>query len=253
MKNILIINNGIVDLLSCSNNNSNTFYINNNLIDQSLWVGDGDYIYTDSGVDFTITKVSAINAGDNVMLQKIDDTHYIFVTIEASGNIVTGVKGSNESSYRTGNVNITKDNIGLGNVDNTADANKLVAYAAVSDRATRADIATYANNDSLGNNISDTYAKKRDFMTRTYHSGIMSFTAGGLGVQGAQTSVDIRVTGYTPIVVSISYCEDSSKYIPLVMFGSSNALVYVNLYRATTSAFTSAGDAVNFIVAYVKD
>lgn len=33
---------------------------------------------------------------------------------------VTGVKGSAESSYRIGNVNITKANIGLGNVENTA-------------------------------------------------------------------------------------------------------------------------------------
>jgi hypothetical protein len=31
---------------------------------------------------------------------------------------VTGVKGDNESSYRSGDVNITKDNIGLGNVGN---------------------------------------------------------------------------------------------------------------------------------------
>lgn len=42
---------------------------------------------------------------------------------------VTGVKGNAESSYRQGNVNITKENIGLGNVDNTADANKNVASA----------------------------------------------------------------------------------------------------------------------------
>lgn len=40
---------------------------------------------------------------------------------------VTGVKGSNETSYRTGNVNISKANIGLGSVDNTADANKPVS------------------------------------------------------------------------------------------------------------------------------
>lgn len=31
---------------------------------------------------------------------------------------VTGVKGNSESTYRTGNVNITKTNIGLGSVDN---------------------------------------------------------------------------------------------------------------------------------------
>ena len=40
------------------------------------------------------------------------------------------VKGDAETSYRTGNVNITPANIGLGNVNNTADANKSVASAA---------------------------------------------------------------------------------------------------------------------------
>ena len=43
---------------------------------------------------------------------------------------VTGVKGNSESSYRTGNVNITAPNIGLGNVNNTADAAKTVLKAA---------------------------------------------------------------------------------------------------------------------------
>ena len=40
----------------------------------------------------------------------------------AQVNTITGVKGGNESSYRTGNVNITKDNVGLGNVVNTGDS-----------------------------------------------------------------------------------------------------------------------------------
>lgn len=39
------------------------------------------------------------------------------------------VKGNAEANYRTGNVNITPANIGLGNVNNTADANKSVASA----------------------------------------------------------------------------------------------------------------------------
>lgn len=37
---------------------------------------------------------------------------------------VTGVKGGAETDYRIGNVNITKANIGLGNVDNTSDSTK---------------------------------------------------------------------------------------------------------------------------------
>ena len=47
----------------------------------------------------------------------------------AQKNTVTGIKGNSESSYRTGNVNITKANIGLGNVDNTSDTNKPVSTA----------------------------------------------------------------------------------------------------------------------------
>ncbi|AXF52291.1 MAG: receptor binding protein [Caudoviricetes sp.] len=42
---------------------------------------------------------------------------------------VTGVKGSSETDYRKGNVNISKENIGLDKVDNTADVDKKVAQA----------------------------------------------------------------------------------------------------------------------------
>lgn len=45
------------------------------------------------------------------------------------GGVVTGVKGEAESEYRLGQVNITKANVGLGNVDNTADMDKPVSTA----------------------------------------------------------------------------------------------------------------------------
>ena len=47
----------------------------------------------------------------------------------AQVNTVLGVKGGDESVYRTGNVNITKTNIGLGNVDNTSDLDKPISTA----------------------------------------------------------------------------------------------------------------------------
>ena len=47
----------------------------------------------------------------------------------AQVNSVTGVKGGAETDYRTGNVNITKANVGLGNADNTSDADKPVSTA----------------------------------------------------------------------------------------------------------------------------
>ena len=77
----------------------------------------------------------------------------------AQVNTITGVKGGSESTYRTGNVNITKANIGLGNVDNTADANKSVNYATSAGSATS---ATKATQDGNGKVISSTYETKTD-------------------------------------------------------------------------------------------
>lgn len=47
----------------------------------------------------------------------------------AQVNTVFGVKGSSEVTFRVGNISISKENIGLGDVDNTADAVKRVASA----------------------------------------------------------------------------------------------------------------------------
>ncbi len=47
----------------------------------------------------------------------------------AVSGMVSGVKGNSENAYRHGNVNLTKANIGLGNVDNTSDAQKPVSNA----------------------------------------------------------------------------------------------------------------------------
>ena len=44
----------------------------------------------------------------------------------AQVNTILGIKGSNEIKYRIGYIEITKDNIGLGLVDNTPDKDKNV-------------------------------------------------------------------------------------------------------------------------------
>lgn len=45
------------------------------------------------------------------------------------GGDVTGVKGAAETNFRKGNVSISPANIGLGNVNNTADADKPISSA----------------------------------------------------------------------------------------------------------------------------
>ena len=99
---------------------------------------------------------------------------------------VTGVKGDAESAFRKGNVNITKANIGLGNVDNTADANKSVASA------------VKATQDGDGNVIKSTYATKTEVtnglngkLDKTGGSITGNLTIGGnLAVNGTTTTID---------------------------------------------------------------
>lgn len=106
--------------------------------------------------EFTTTTDFAEGAGNTIPLgsnvYKNSDGKWDVL----AGSPVTGVKGSEETSYRRGNVNITKENIGLGNVDNTADSEKRVSYAT---SAGSADSATKSSNDSANQKITSTYIK----------------------------------------------------------------------------------------------
>ena len=106
--------------------------------------------------EFTTTTDFAEGAGNTIPLgsnvYKNSDGQWDVL----AGSPVTGVKGSAETAYRRGNVNITKENIGLENVDNTADSEKRVSYAT---SAGSADSATKASNDSANQKITSTYVK----------------------------------------------------------------------------------------------
>lgn len=66
-----------------------------------------------------------------------------------AGNPVTGIKGNEENVYRKGNVNIRKEDIGLGNVDNTADKDKPVSTAM------QEALDTHTNNSTIHLTASD--------------------------------------------------------------------------------------------------
>lgn len=51
------------------------------------------------------------------------------IEIGTQVNTVIGVKGNAENNYRTGEINISPADIGLGNVDNTSDADKPISTA----------------------------------------------------------------------------------------------------------------------------
>lgn len=87
---------------------------------------------------------------------------------------VSGIKGNAESTYRTGNVNITATNIGLGNVNNTADSDKSVKHATT---ANNASYTNYINNvdDVDGHEIEIGYkAPVTDYTKLNYIAGFTS-------------------------------------------------------------------------------
>lgn len=95
----------------------------------ALSEADGGSMYNISD-QFTTTAEFKEGAGNTIPaganVYKTEDGKWDVL----AGTPVTGVKGSAESEYRRGNVNITAENVGLGNVDNTADSAKSVKYAA---------------------------------------------------------------------------------------------------------------------------
>lgn len=88
---------------------------------------------------------------------------------------VSGIKGNAESTYRTGNVNITATNIGLGNVNNTADKDKSVKHATTADNAS---YTNYVNNvdDVNGHEIEIGYSSNpvTDYTKLNYIAGFTS-------------------------------------------------------------------------------
>ena len=81
---------------------------------------------TDADIVKYDNTTSQLNATD--VKGAIDELKENIDTITGGGT-VTGVKGEAEETYRSGQVNITRANIGLGNVDNTSDMNKPVSTA----------------------------------------------------------------------------------------------------------------------------
>lgn len=75
------------------------------------------------------TTYGLASQSSNGLMSSTDKTKLDGIESGAQKNTVLGVKGGSESAYRTGNVNITKANIGLDNVDNTSDEDKPVSAA----------------------------------------------------------------------------------------------------------------------------
>lgn len=102
----------VADLVDAYTNGLGITISANNEISIKIVVGNGLSVDTD-GIKMaavTTTTNGAMLSSDKIKLDGIENG--------AQKNTVTGVKGDDEATYRVGNVNITKANIGLSNVDN---------------------------------------------------------------------------------------------------------------------------------------
>lgn len=107
-----------------------------------------------------------------------------FPTSMPASDVYAWAKAPTKPSY-------SKAEVGLGNVDNTADSAKSVKYATSAGSATKAstaDSATKATRDSAGNQINTTYIKNLSVSGRT-----ITFTKGD-GTTGTITTQDTNTT-----------------------------------------------------------
>lgn len=114
-------------------------------------------------------QVTLEDASGNYTANNVEGALSELATKVASAGKVDDVQDVNGSSIVTNKIaKLTKAAVGLGNVDNTADANKSVKHATSADSATTATSATTANSatkatqDASGNVITSTYATKTE-------------------------------------------------------------------------------------------
>jgi hypothetical protein len=162
-----------------------------------------------------LPAVSSVSAGDMYNISDEFVTTYDFVegagiTEPAGSNVykteagkwdvlagspVTGVKGANETTFRRGNVNITKANVGLGNVDNTADANKSVKYATSAGSAsTSAKVSNKLTITSPINEYNDLYFRDEIITEAIEYDGSSAMTVNLMNVRSDSYQNTVKFT-----------------------------------------------------------
>ena len=194
-------------------------------------VAEDEYLLLHPETDAEIVKVAAAGITADTVEGALLELKQLISDI-TGGGVVTGVKGDAEEEYRQGNVNITKANVGLGNVDNTSDANKPVSTAqkaALDLKEDKANLKALAYKDALvkgdvglGNVTNDAQVKRSE-----------------MGVADGVATLD--ETGKVPAAQLPSYVDDviEGTYVNATTFnnaeGSPVTLESGKIYVDTTT------------------
>ena len=141
-------------------------YIMRSAAERSSWSESAELLHTSNYTNYTVTKTGSGASG----------TWGINVTGSA-GSVAWGNVSGRPSSMPASDVyawakasskpSYSKSEVGLGNVDNTADSAKSVKYATSAGSAGSAGSATKATQDSAGQQINKTYIKSLSVSGRT--------------------------------------------------------------------------------------
>lgn len=127
-----------------------------------------------------------------------NDTIHITASERAKWNKnggVTGIRGSAESDYKTGQVTISKENIGLGNVDNTADSNKSVKYATSAGSASTSDkVSNKLTIASPINSYNDLYFRDEIVTEAIQYDGSSAMTVNLMNVRSDSYQNTVKFT-----------------------------------------------------------
>lgn len=177
-------------------------------------------------------EVNELKSEDTKIREEIQN-----VKQEIENGVVSGVKGDAESEYRKGQVNITKSNIGLGNVDNTSDANKPISRAtqmALDSKEDKANLKALAYKDGLSksdvgldkvNNVAITESQVAQIGAN--ESEINNLKS-KLGVANGIATLDSD--GKVPATQLPSYVDDVLEYYGMSNFPNQGEVgkIYVN-------------------------
>lgn len=106
------------------------------------------------------------------------------------------VKGNAETAYRTGNVNLTAANLGLGNVDNTSDANKPISTATQAALDSQQGQVNYNTNNGVKNQL---ITDNKSGTVTSYGVTVTSNNDGTFTINGTNSN-----SGYTLIAMNLS-------------------------------------------------